>query len=169
VFTATCGLAWFKEHNYLPTYSMEQRRSWEANQSLQLVKKFPSFLWNPKVLYRNHKCLLEHNTILLFSLLYVDLIKDNLVCNSSSWDASEVDSPVYHFIPISLVFHLTTVYSYRQPGLCIHKVCECGRASSLSRLRRTVRCRISRNFDVVPLAQREYLTLHVCTHHQISE
>jgi hypothetical protein len=31
------------------TYSMEQSPSWEANQSLQLVKKFPAFLWNPKV------------------------------------------------------------------------------------------------------------------------
>jgi hypothetical protein len=42
--------------SYLPTYSMEQNPSWEANQSLQLVKKFPAFLWNPKVLYRTHKC-----------------------------------------------------------------------------------------------------------------
>src|SRR5215469_11653386 len=38
------------------TYSMEQSPSWEADQSLQLVKKFPAFLWNPKVLYRTHKC-----------------------------------------------------------------------------------------------------------------
>jgi hypothetical protein len=37
------------------TYSMEQSPSSEANQSLQLVKKFPTFLWNPKVLYCTHK------------------------------------------------------------------------------------------------------------------
>jgi hypothetical protein len=29
---------------------MEQSPSWEAYQSLQLVKKFPAFLWNPKIL-----------------------------------------------------------------------------------------------------------------------
>jgi hypothetical protein len=34
---------------------MEQS-PWEANQSLQLVKKFPTFLWNPKVLHHTHKC-----------------------------------------------------------------------------------------------------------------
>jgi hypothetical protein len=38
------------------TYSMEQSPSWEANQFLQLVKKFPTVLWNPKVLYCIHKC-----------------------------------------------------------------------------------------------------------------
>jgi hypothetical protein len=36
-------------------YSMEQSPSWEADQSLQPVKKFPEFLWNPKALYRTHK------------------------------------------------------------------------------------------------------------------
>jgi hypothetical protein len=35
---------------------MEQSPSWEADQSLQLVKKFPAFVWNPKVLYHTHKC-----------------------------------------------------------------------------------------------------------------
>jgi hypothetical protein len=35
---------------------MEQRPSSEANRSLQLVKKFPAFVWKPKVLYRTHKC-----------------------------------------------------------------------------------------------------------------
>src|SRR5215475_12889391 len=34
---------------------MEQSSSWEADQSLQLVKKFPALLWNPKVPYRTHK------------------------------------------------------------------------------------------------------------------
>jgi hypothetical protein len=40
------------ELTYFLTHSMEQGPSWEANQSLQLVKKFPAFLWNPKVRYR---------------------------------------------------------------------------------------------------------------------
>jgi hypothetical protein len=41
-----------------PTHSLHgaESPSWEANQSLQLVKKFPTFLWNPKVLYRTHNC-----------------------------------------------------------------------------------------------------------------
>jgi hypothetical protein len=34
---------------------MQQSPSWEANHSLQLVKKFPASLWNPKVLYFAHK------------------------------------------------------------------------------------------------------------------
>src|SRR5215510_13550060 len=35
---------------------MEQSPSREADQSSQLVKKFPAFLWNPKFPYRTHKC-----------------------------------------------------------------------------------------------------------------
>jgi hypothetical protein len=40
----------------LLTYSMEQSPSWEANKSLQLVKKFPEFLWNSKVPHHTHMC-----------------------------------------------------------------------------------------------------------------
>jgi len=40
---------------YLLTYSMHQSPSLEANR-FQLVKKFPIFLWNPKLHYRIHKC-----------------------------------------------------------------------------------------------------------------
>jgi hypothetical protein len=43
-------------NTHISTYSMEQSPSWEANQSLLLVKKFPTVLWNPKVLYRTHNC-----------------------------------------------------------------------------------------------------------------
>jgi hypothetical protein len=49
------GLPWNLTFTLL-TYSMEQSPSWEADQSLQLVKKFPAFLRNPKVLYHYHKC-----------------------------------------------------------------------------------------------------------------
>jgi hypothetical protein len=47
---------YFLHITYLLTYSIQHSPSWEANQSLQLVTKFPAFLWNPKVLYRTHKC-----------------------------------------------------------------------------------------------------------------
>jgi hypothetical protein len=50
------GPGWLVIGRTLLCYSMEQSPSGEANQSLQLVKKFPAFLWNPKVLYRTHTC-----------------------------------------------------------------------------------------------------------------
>jgi hypothetical protein len=36
-------------HVHIYTYSMKHSPSWEADRSLQLVKKFHTFLWNPKV------------------------------------------------------------------------------------------------------------------------
>jgi hypothetical protein len=55
-FYTTCLCYWYLVTTYLLTNSMERSPSWEADHSLQLVKKFPAFLWNPKVLYRTHKC-----------------------------------------------------------------------------------------------------------------
>ena len=40
---------------YLLTYSMEQSSSWEPNR-FAASQEIPRILWNPKVLYRNHKC-----------------------------------------------------------------------------------------------------------------
>jgi hypothetical protein len=88
-----CKVPFLLKRTYLLSYSMEQSSSWEANQSLQLVKKFSAFLWNPKVLYRTHKCpprvpflsqlhpvpttpsnfLMIHLNTVLFSHLGVDL------------------------------------------------------------------------------------------------
>jgi hypothetical protein len=50
------GVAWKSSVSFsmmLLTYLLT---SWEANQSLQPVKKFPTFIWNPKVHYLTHKC-----------------------------------------------------------------------------------------------------------------
>jgi hypothetical protein len=40
----------------LLTHSMDHSPSWETNQSLKPVKKFPAFVWNPKFLYRSQNC-----------------------------------------------------------------------------------------------------------------
>ena len=44
-------------HRYLLTYCMEQSPSWEANR-FTANKEISHILWNPKVHYRIHKCLL---------------------------------------------------------------------------------------------------------------
>jgi hypothetical protein len=58
---AKYGPPYLSQHHmavpYLLTYSVEQSPSWEADQSLQLVKKLPAFLWNPRVPHHTHKCL----------------------------------------------------------------------------------------------------------------
>ena len=41
--------------SFILTYSMEQSPSWEANQ-FSASQEIPRLLWNPKVLYRIHKC-----------------------------------------------------------------------------------------------------------------
>jgi hypothetical protein len=41
--------------NYLLTYFMQQSPSWEANR-FEASQEIAAFLWNPKVLYRTHKC-----------------------------------------------------------------------------------------------------------------
>jgi hypothetical protein len=40
---------------YLPTYSMEQSPSWEANR-FSATQEIPRILWKPKVHYRIHNC-----------------------------------------------------------------------------------------------------------------
>jgi len=49
------GLLSYVRFTYLPTYSMEQSPSWEANQ-FSASQEFPRILWNPKVHYRIRKC-----------------------------------------------------------------------------------------------------------------
>jgi hypothetical protein len=55
IFTLFPVLVSFSRFLFILTYSMEQIPSWEANQSLQLVKNFPAFLWNLKFIYRTQQ------------------------------------------------------------------------------------------------------------------
>jgi hypothetical protein len=92
-------------------YSMEQSPSCEANQSLLLVKKFPTFLWNPKVLYRTHKC---PSPVPILSRLYPvptthsNFLKSILILSSRLRHMSNIDKNKLHRRHVSA--HIVAIF-----------------------------------------------------------
>jgi hypothetical protein len=94
---------------YLLTYSMEQSPSWEANQCLQLVNKFPAFLWNPKVLYRTHK---YPQSVPILSQLHLNIILPSM-SGSPQWPELP-KHPLPNFLIIKTGCIICVIYQKHQ-------------------------------------------------------
>jgi hypothetical protein len=70
------------------TYCMGQSCFWKTNQCLRLEKKFPSFLWNAKILCRAHTCpalLPIRSQLHLFRTAHSSFLKIPSMAGSHQW------------------------------------------------------------------------------------